>query len=48
MRQTPTHIIAAAKQLAKQAPDFAPETLAEAYRTIGVKDETSTTRSAAA
>lgn len=38
MRKTPAHIIAAAKKLADEAPDFTPEILAAAYRAIGVED----------
>jgi hypothetical protein len=41
MRITPTHIIAAAKRIAAEAPDFTPEVLASAYRAIGVEDESS-------
>ena len=41
MRTTPAHIIAAAKRLAAEAPDFTPEVLASAYRAIGVEDESS-------
>lgn len=41
MRITPTHIIAAAKRIAAEAPDFTPEVLASAYCAIGVEDEAS-------
>lgn len=40
MRKPPAHIIAAAKAVAAKAPDFTPDVLAEAYRAIGVEDET--------
>jgi hypothetical protein len=41
MRTTPAHIIAAAKRMAADAPDFTPEVLASAYLAIGVEDESS-------
>lgn len=39
-KTTPAHILAAAKAAAAKAPDFTPDVLAEAYRAIGVEDET--------
>lgn len=48
MRTPPAHIIAAAKAAAAKAPDFTPDVLAEAYRAIGVEDETVQTQENAA
>lgn len=37
-KKTPDHIVEAARKLAETAPSFGAETLAQAYRALGLKN----------
>ncbi len=43
-KKTPDHSIEAAKKLADTAPTFGAETLARAYRALGLEGQTSPSR----